>query len=507
MSNITSQLSIMEAEFAAASKDALVEVVRMAQKRGMKGNKGTWKEFLAVYDKKFGSSLSDPSKRQPDALLSFIKTFNEQDMKVFYKVIQCRSNPDAIVQFANTHPDGESPEMKLVRLTLGHPYYALDYSFPSHEEGWLVTNPIKGKKKNAEISMIAVDCEMVLCEDGTEAVAKICVVDRSQAAKLNEFVKPDKAVVDYRSEITGLTAKDLEGARSSLADVQKSMRRLLSHGTILVGHGLNNDLKALKLDHARVIDTSLIFKYGVEGSYKRPSLFNLCKSVLGYDLRKTGAPHNCLDDATAAMKLVLAKIQSGEDTTVLPIPSEPVPEVDLSKLLLHRVPRILPTEKLHKIISGDFTIQSKPKKKGLADYYSALAIFKNQQEADKAFESANGKLETDSYGRPQKLISYKLENGVSGELYIRKNALGSSVGQVPSRKRALESEDKNPSELKILKTEKLGGESQCTTEATSDDCKIHLKEIERLNKQLKEKENEISSLNKIIVALTRKQGL
>lgn len=33
--------------------------------------------------------------------------------------------------------------------------------------------------------------------------------------------------------------------------------------------------------------------------------------MLGYEVRKKGAPHNCLDDACAAMKLVLAKIEHG----------------------------------------------------------------------------------------------------------------------------------------------------------------------------------------------------
>lgn len=31
--------------------------------------------------------------------------------------------------------------------------------------------------------------------------------------------------------------------------------------------------------------------------------------MLGYELRKKGNPHNCLDDACAAMKLVLAKLE------------------------------------------------------------------------------------------------------------------------------------------------------------------------------------------------------
>jgi len=35
--------------------------------------------------------------------------------------------------------------------------------------------------------------------------------------------------------------------------------------------------------------------------------------VLGCGVREKGAPHNCLDDACAAMKLVLAKIKHGVD--------------------------------------------------------------------------------------------------------------------------------------------------------------------------------------------------
>lgn len=35
------------------------------------------------------------------------------------------------------------------------------------------------------------------------------------------------------------------------------------------------------------------------------------QSILGYEVRQKGAPHNCLDDASAAMKLVLAKIEQG----------------------------------------------------------------------------------------------------------------------------------------------------------------------------------------------------
>lgn len=40
------------------------------------------------------------------------------------------------------------------------------------------------------------------------------------------------------------------------------------------------------------------------------------QSVLGYEVRKKGSPHNCLDDACAAMKLVLAKVEREVGDTI-----------------------------------------------------------------------------------------------------------------------------------------------------------------------------------------------
>lgn len=56
----------------------LVEIVKLSQKRGIKGAKGSWKEFLNVYDKKFGACVSDPSKRPNDVLVAFLMTFTNE---------------------------------------------------------------------------------------------------------------------------------------------------------------------------------------------------------------------------------------------------------------------------------------------------------------------------------------------------------------------------------------------------------------------------------------------
>ncbi|KAK6778671.1 hypothetical protein RDI58_025389 [Solanum bulbocastanum] len=496
----------MESKLESAKKEVLAEIVKMAQKREMKGSKGGWKDFLRSYDRKLGVSLSDPSKRSIDVLLAFLKTFSEDDLKFFDKVFQCHSNRDAVEKLQKSSPDSESAEQRLVRLTFEHPQYPIDYSFPSHEEDWLVTKRSKKSNFIQSKDMVAIDCEMVLCQDGTEALVRICAVDRNLEVKLNEFVNPNKPVADYRTDITGITAGDLEGVSCSLADVQTSLKKLLSHGTILVGHSLHNDLRALKMDHARVIDTSYVFKYQGQTSNRRPSLSNLCKSVLGFDLRKIGSPHNCLDDAITAMKLVLAKLECGGDN-IIPLVCEEAQEPETSKLLVHRIPAAVHSQELHKVIPGDFTVEVKANKKGQADKYSAFVNFKNQHEANEAFDKLEGNQEKDIGGRPQKLVSFHLDSGVSGSCYVRKMDANnySKDKEVTPKKRPIEDEEA------VVESKKPRTEDQCTelkeaAGAGCNQCETYSMEIEKLKKDLSHRDEEISALNKIIVNLVRKQG-
>ncbi|KAL8238119.1 hypothetical protein R6Q59_019200 [Mikania micrantha] len=482
-----------------ATKEVLVDIVKMAQKRGMEGSNGGWKEFLSVYDKRFGKSLCDPARRTPEALIAFLKTFsNADDLKFFDRVLEKHES--------EMKTDTTSPEQELVHKTVAHPHYAMHYSFPSHEEGWVVTKNRKKLKATRHSEMVAVDCEMVLCEDGTDALVRVCVVDRDLKVKLDELVKPNKMVVDYRTSITGLAAKDLQHVTRSLQNIQESMKKLISRGTILVGHSLDNDLLALKMDHTRVIDTSLVFRYWSGPNFRRPSLKDLCKTVLGYELRKEGAPHNCVEDARAAMKLVLAKIEGGVDNNSIHLNQNQndVHETNAMKLLCHRIPNNISDKSLLQIIPGEFTIELKPSKKAGGDNYSAFAVFKNKQEADEAFEGLFGDQDKDSSGFPQKLVSFKLDSGIAGNLYVRKMFREGDDNnvQVASNKRP--SEDEIPTQPKKVKIEEETSELKVNIECNN--CDDYLKEIETLKKQLSERDREISMLNKIIVSQVRKQS-
>jgi RNA exonuclease 1 len=148
------------------------------------------------------------------------------------------------------------------------------------------------------------------------------------------------------------------------------------------------------------------------------------------------------------MKLVLEKIKYGIDK-VFPGVQADVPETELVKLLVHNIPESMSNEELHKVVPGDFTIEVKQSK---GDRYSALAIFKNSQEADLAFDNVTGKVEQDTTGRPQKLVELKPnEKEPAYLIYVRKMGHGIPPGEISTQKRTFEGrEDSN--EHKKLKT-------------------------------------------------------
>lgn len=510
----------MDTKIDTAEKNVLVDIVKLAQKRGMKGNLGNWKEFLNSYDKKFGANMSDPGKRSHEDLAAFLKTFSkDDDLKFFANIMRHHSNQYMVERLLNRSDD--SPEQRLVQATLQHPLYPLDYSLPSIDEGWIVINLQKKSKVLRSAAMVAIDCEMVKCEDESEALVKVCVVDHNLEVKLHELVKPDKAIIDYKTDITGVSSQDLESVTRSLADIQKKLKRLLSNGTILVGHSLHNDLRVLKLDYVRVVDTAYIFQ-PLDGSiHRRPSLNSLCQAVLGHKVREKGASHDCHDDACAAMKLAQARIKHGVDK---PFPytlvEEHIAESDMAKLLIHGIPTIVSLEMLNKIVPGDFKVERKASRFGLGDKYAAIAIFKNQEKANDAFANVQGSEAKDSYGRPQKFVTFQLSTGMTVGLFVRKMATDGYRDAIQATKK-LKMDPEIEALNKQLKERDMEVESLREQLKQKDsEISTHLKEIEALNQQLKcnseveqmkeqlrVKDFDISALHKMVASLKKRKGI
>ncbi|NXH21254.1 REXO5 exonuclease, partial [Bucco capensis] len=156
--------------------------------------------------------------------------------------------------------------------------------------------------------LFGLDCEMCLTAKGNE-VTRVSLVDAQGQCLLNELVKPETTVVNYRTRFSGITKKMLLPVKTRLPDIQNKLKKLLPCDAVLVGHSLNADLQALEMIHPSVIDTSLLFARN-EG--RRFKLKFLAKAVLGKEIQceqKIG--HDPAEDARAALELAQFFIEQG----------------------------------------------------------------------------------------------------------------------------------------------------------------------------------------------------
>lgn len=160
-----------------------------------------------------------------------------------------------------------------------------------------------------EYDLLAVDCEMCSTKEGGLELTRVTVVDRFSRVVLDTLVKPSHDIIDYHTAFSGLTEEKLMHVNVSLEQVQIAMLRLVRANTILVGHSLENDLRALKLCHRRCVDTGVIYPHPKSYPY-RHKLKHLAEDYLKMKIQR-GDGHDSVEDASAAMQLFLLKVERG----------------------------------------------------------------------------------------------------------------------------------------------------------------------------------------------------
>jgi hypothetical protein len=144
-------------------------------------------------------------------------------------------------------------------------------------------------------------------------LVRICAVDFLAGEILvDTYVIPEQQVVAWRSKFSGVTKALLEEMKrqGQTVDGWQAARELLwqhiDEDTILIGHSLHHDLKALGMIHVRVVDSAIVTREAVEENCSRSrALKTLCQQFLGREIQAGAAGHDCLEDPFAAREILL----------------------------------------------------------------------------------------------------------------------------------------------------------------------------------------------------------
>ncbi|KAH9951613.1 Rexo1 protein [Amylocystis lapponica] len=156
------------------------------------------------------------------------------------------------------------------------------------------------------LDIVAMDCEMIYTTGGMR-VARVSVVDSTGKEVFDELVRMDDGVevIDYNTRFSGITPEAHASALLPLAAIRASLDALINSRTIIIGHGLENDLKTLRMLHHRCVDTAIMFPHPSGPPYRR-ALRALAKDFLGKTIQTGGGTtgHSSVEDSVATLDLV-----------------------------------------------------------------------------------------------------------------------------------------------------------------------------------------------------------
>ncbi|CAH0731929.1 unnamed protein product, partial [Brenthis ino] len=158
-----------------------------------------------------------------------------------------------------------------------------------------------------DYGVYSLDCEMCYTTHGLD-LTRITVINSACKVVYETLIKPLHPIIDYNTRYSGITEEQMSEVKTTLLEVQATLLTMFNSKTILIGHSLESDFKALKLIHDTVVDTSVLFPHKMGPPYKR-ALRNLSSEYLKKIIQNSVDGHDSAEDATVCMELILYKVK------------------------------------------------------------------------------------------------------------------------------------------------------------------------------------------------------
>ncbi|CAK1545685.1 unnamed protein product [Leptosia nina] len=183
-----------------------------------------------------------------------------------------------------------------------HVYEYVDFN---NLKGFVKTLP--PEKEMEDYGVYSLDCEMCYTTHGLD-LTRVTVINSACKVIYETLIKPLHPIIDYNTRYSGITEEQMSQVKTTLLEVQATLLTMFNSKTILIGHSLESDFKALKLIHDTVIDTSVIFPHKMGPPFKR-ALRNLSSEYLKKIIQNSVDGHDSAEDATVCMELIHYKLK------------------------------------------------------------------------------------------------------------------------------------------------------------------------------------------------------
>lgn len=161
--------------------------------------------------------------------------------------------------------------------------------------------------RKEKIKAVGLDCEMCYTNKGFELM-KLSLVDFKTEKKLiDSIIHPDgDLIIDLNSHVSGVNK--IPENSLTFDEVLIKLAQLTDNDTIIIGHGLENDLNVLRLIYSNIIDTAILFSENKIDVKRKDPLKKLAWEFLSQNIQ--GKEHDSLEDAIIPIKIVKKYLQN-----------------------------------------------------------------------------------------------------------------------------------------------------------------------------------------------------